>query len=150
LALLLSSFGASNLSSPGADAETNKLTEAFNRIGRFSRWIKSIVRSIVTFIFRIVTFAHCREKKNQIADQTDGILDGGTPGPDNTALPDGPSAGDKANNYDAEAVGMTIQGMISNMTNHDCMSHLVLQSFPHFPLPQPEPSRADWLKKPVS
>ena len=43
LALLLSSFGASNLSAAGgADDDTNKLSEAFNRIGRFRRWVKAI------------------------------------------------------------------------------------------------------------
>ena len=41
LALLLSSFGASNLSAAGgSDDDTNKLSEAFNRIGRFRRWVK--------------------------------------------------------------------------------------------------------------
>lgn len=40
LALLLSSFGASNLSAVGSnDDDTNKLSEAFNRIGRFRRWV---------------------------------------------------------------------------------------------------------------
>ena len=44
LALLLSSFGASNLSAAGGtDDDTNKLSEAFNRIGRFRRWMKSIL-----------------------------------------------------------------------------------------------------------
>ena len=42
LALLLSSFGASNLSAAGgSDDDANKLAEAFNRIGRFKRWVKS-------------------------------------------------------------------------------------------------------------
>lgn len=44
LALLLSSFGASNLSTPSTDADTNKLAEAFNRIGRFIKWIKMKAR----------------------------------------------------------------------------------------------------------
>ena len=44
LALLLSSFGASNLSAAGGgDDDTNKLTEAFSRISRFIRWIKRII-----------------------------------------------------------------------------------------------------------
>jgi hypothetical protein len=44
LALLLSSFGASNLSAAGGgDDDTNKLSEAFSRIGRFIRWIKRII-----------------------------------------------------------------------------------------------------------
>ena len=38
LALLLSSFGASNLSAAGGvDDDTNKLSEAWKRIGRFRR-----------------------------------------------------------------------------------------------------------------
>ncbi|CAG0880165.1 unnamed protein product [Cyprideis torosa] len=44
LALLLSSFGASSLSSPQTDSDTNKLTEAFARFGRFFRWIKGLLR----------------------------------------------------------------------------------------------------------
>ena len=44
LALLLSSFGASNLSGANSDEEgTNKLAEAFNRIGRFKRFIKRLI-----------------------------------------------------------------------------------------------------------
>ena len=45
LALLLSSFGASNLSraSSGEDDGTNKLNEAFRRIGRFKLWFKTSV-----------------------------------------------------------------------------------------------------------
>ena len=44
LALLLSSFGASNLSGASNDEDgTNKLTEAFNRIGRFKRFVKKFV-----------------------------------------------------------------------------------------------------------
>jgi len=44
LALLLSSFGASNLAAPTADAETNKIAEAFIRIGRFKRWVRAGIR----------------------------------------------------------------------------------------------------------
>ncbi|RXG73582.1 Sodium channel protein para [Armadillidium vulgare] len=62
LALLLSSFGASNLSAPQSDGDTNKLAEAFDRIGRFKRWIK---RSILNGL------KHLRAKlTNQISDQT--------------------------------------------------------------------------------
>ena len=44
LALLLSSFGASNLSGASNDEDgTNKLTEAFNRIGRFKRFVKKFI-----------------------------------------------------------------------------------------------------------
>ncbi|XP_046657917.1 sodium channel protein para-like isoform X5 [Daphnia pulicaria] len=61
LALLLSSFGASNLSAPQVDNDTNKLTEAFNRISRFKRW----VRRSVSNGFRMI-----RSKlTNQISDQ---------------------------------------------------------------------------------
>ena len=51
LALLLSSFGASNLSGANNDEDgTNKLTEAFNRIGRFKRFIKNLIMRVVTFL----------------------------------------------------------------------------------------------------
>jgi hypothetical protein len=46
LALLLSSFGASNLSSPQTDQDTNKLAEAFARINRGINFVK---RSIANF-----------------------------------------------------------------------------------------------------
>ena len=46
LALLLSSFGASNLSAAGSvDDDTNKLSEAFNRIGRLRNWTQKICLS---------------------------------------------------------------------------------------------------------
>ena len=56
LALLLSSFGASNLSAGGGgDNDTSKLSEAFNRIGRFRRWVKnSVVRSLIYVKDRII------------------------------------------------------------------------------------------------
>lgn len=42
LALLLSSFGASNLSAPTSDsADTKKLQEAFDRFARGSKWVKN-------------------------------------------------------------------------------------------------------------
>ena len=48
LALLLSSFGASNLSAGGGgDDDNSKLSEAFNRIGRFRRWVKNSVGRIL-------------------------------------------------------------------------------------------------------
>ena len=51
LALLLSSFGASNLSAAGGtDNDANKLTEAFNRIGRLRRWIKKWAGRAMTCI----------------------------------------------------------------------------------------------------
>lgn len=43
LALLLSNFGSSSLSAPTADQETNKIAEAFNRISRFKKWVKSSI-----------------------------------------------------------------------------------------------------------
>lgn len=43
LALLLSNFGSSSLSAPSADQETNKIAEAFNRISRFKKWVKSSI-----------------------------------------------------------------------------------------------------------
>ncbi|XP_064104911.1 sodium channel protein para-like isoform X2 [Macrobrachium nipponense] len=66
LALLLSSFGASNLSAPASDGETNKISEAFDRIARFKAWIK---RSIFNFLKLI------RAKlTNQISDQTPVLM----------------------------------------------------------------------------
>ncbi len=50
LALLLSSFGASNLSAADTDDDTNKLFEAFNRIGRFRRWIKNAVLNALFYV----------------------------------------------------------------------------------------------------
>ena len=51
LALLLSSFGASNLSGANSDEDgTNKLTEAFNRIGRFKRLVKRLLVKGLFFI----------------------------------------------------------------------------------------------------
>ena len=51
LALLLSSFGASNLSGANNDEDgTNKLTEAFNRIGRFKRFAKKLIMRGLNFV----------------------------------------------------------------------------------------------------
>ena len=51
LALLLSSFGASNLSGASNDEDgTNKVTEAFNRIGRFKRWVRRLIVSGLFFL----------------------------------------------------------------------------------------------------
>ncbi|XP_058166618.1 sodium channel protein para isoform X41 [Anopheles ziemanni] len=49
LALLLSNFGSSSLSAPTADNETNKIAEAFNRISRFSNWIKMNIANALKF-----------------------------------------------------------------------------------------------------
>ncbi len=52
LALLLSSFGASNLSAAStADDDTNKLGEAFSRIGRFRRWCTGKVMAAIAFVW---------------------------------------------------------------------------------------------------
>jgi voltage-gated sodium channel type II alpha len=66
LALLLSSFGASNLSAPTSDsADTKKLQEAFDRFSRGSKWIKNRTLHALKFI---------RSKtRNQIGDQTTDI-----------------------------------------------------------------------------
>lgn len=51
LALLLASFGASNLSSPQADnVDTKKLQEAIARFSRFARWIRSKFSSLLNLI----------------------------------------------------------------------------------------------------
>lgn len=64
LALLLSNFGSSNLSVPTADSDTNKITEAFERIGRFNKWVKK----------RIMDFLKALRAKltNQISVQASG------------------------------------------------------------------------------
>lgn len=62
LALLLSSFGASNLSSPQADAETNKLAEAFHRIARFSKWTRSSFGKLLSYLFNMIK---CSKKQKQ-------------------------------------------------------------------------------------
>ncbi|KAK4321725.1 hypothetical protein Pmani_007468 [Petrolisthes manimaculis] len=71
LALLLSSFGASNLSAPASDGETNKLVEAFDRIARFKAWVKRSIMNVLKHIRAKLT--------NQISDQTSETheIDGG-------------------------------------------------------------------------
>lgn len=64
LALLLSNFGSSNLSAPTADNDTNKIAEAFDRIGRFIGWIKGTVSHIA----KVIRF----KLTNQISDQPPG------------------------------------------------------------------------------
>ncbi|XP_044316899.1 sodium channel protein para isoform X41 [Drosophila rhopaloa] len=61
LALLLSNFGSSSLSAPTADNDTNKIAEAFNRIGRFKSWVKRNVADCFKLIRNKLT--------NQISDQ---------------------------------------------------------------------------------
>ncbi|XP_034184266.1 sodium voltage-gated channel paralytic isoform X4 [Osmia lignaria lignaria] len=66
LALLLSNFGSSNLSAPTADNDTNKITEAINRITRFVKWIKRNFLYLAKMMRAKLT--------NQISDQApDGI-----------------------------------------------------------------------------
>ncbi|XP_030378202.1 sodium channel protein para isoform X8 [Scaptodrosophila lebanonensis] len=61
LALLLSNFGSSSLSAPTADNDTNKIAEAFNRIGRFKNWVKRNIADCFKLIRNKLT--------NQISDQ---------------------------------------------------------------------------------
>ncbi|XP_076621061.1 sodium voltage-gated channel paralytic isoform X7 [Colletes latitarsis] len=66
LALLLSNFGSSNLSAPTADNDTNKITEAIDRIARFVKWIKRNVLYLAKLMRAKFT--------NQISDQAPEIL----------------------------------------------------------------------------
>lgn len=62
--MLLSNFGSSSLSAPTADNETNKIAEAFNRISRFKKWIKSSIMNGLKAIKNKIT--------NQISVQPSG------------------------------------------------------------------------------
>ncbi|XP_076682987.1 sodium voltage-gated channel paralytic isoform X35 [Andrena cerasifolii] len=75
LALLLSNFGSSNLSAPSADNDTNKITEAIDRIARFVKWIKRNVLYLAKMMRAKFT--------NQISDQAPGE------GPSNSWKEDG-------------------------------------------------------------
>ncbi|XP_043273603.1 sodium channel protein para isoform X4 [Venturia canescens] len=75
LALLLSNFGSSNLSAPTADNDTNKITEAIDRIARFIQWIKRNCAEAAKFMRAKFT--------NQISDQAPGE------GPSNSWKEDG-------------------------------------------------------------
>lgn len=66
LALLLSNFGSSSLSSPTADQDTNKIAEAFNRISRFTDWIKKNVADFLKILKNKLT--------NQIAIHAPGKM----------------------------------------------------------------------------
>ncbi|XP_052752159.1 sodium channel protein para isoform X19 [Galleria mellonella] len=74
LALLLSNFGSSSLSTPTADQDTNKIAEAFNRISRFIDWIKRNVADFMKLVKNKLT--------NQIAihapERVDNELELGT------------------------------------------------------------------------
>ncbi|XP_050562496.1 sodium channel protein para isoform X35 [Spodoptera frugiperda] len=74
LALLLSNFGSSSLSTPTADQDTNKIAEAFNRISRFIDWVKRNVADVMKLLKNKLT--------NQIAihapERVDNELELGT------------------------------------------------------------------------
>ncbi|XP_032452139.1 voltage-gated sodium channel alpha subunit isoform X9 [Nasonia vitripennis] len=75
LALLLSNFGSSNLSAPSADNDTNKITEAIDRISRFIAWTKRNILNLLKMLRAKFT--------NQISDQAPGE------GPSNSWKEDG-------------------------------------------------------------
>ncbi|XP_058055250.1 sodium channel protein para isoform X9 [Anopheles bellator] len=84
LALLLSNFGSSSLSAPTADNETNKIAEAFNRISRFSNWIKLNIANALKFVKNKLTSQiasvqpaeHCENELELTPDDilADGLL----------------------------------------------------------------------------
>lgn len=87
LALLLASFGASNLSSPQADnVDTKKLQEAIGRFSRFSKWIKCNLSSM---IYRIATCGR-RQRRQQRGKEASGGISANKTG----AYYDGTSAND--------------------------------------------------------
>ncbi|XP_047506155.1 sodium channel protein para isoform X18 [Pieris napi] len=65
LALLLSNFGSSSLSTPTADQDTNKIAEAFNRISRFIDWVKKNAADVLKIVKSKLT--------NQIAIHAPGL-----------------------------------------------------------------------------
>ncbi|KAJ2949663.1 hypothetical protein O0L34_g15590 [Tuta absoluta] len=65
LALLLSNFGSSSLSTPTADQDTNKIAEAFNRISRFNAWVKKNINEFLKMLKNKLT--------NQIAIHAPGL-----------------------------------------------------------------------------
>ncbi|XP_045484106.1 sodium channel protein para isoform X15 [Pieris rapae] len=65
LALLLSNFGSSSLSTPTADQDTNKIAEAFNRISRFIDWVKKNAADFLKIVKSKLT--------NQIAIHAPGL-----------------------------------------------------------------------------
>lgn len=66
LALLLSNFGSSSLSTPTADQDTNKIAEAFNRISRFIDWVKRNINEFLKLLKNKLT--------NQIAIHAPGKM----------------------------------------------------------------------------
>ncbi|UYV77088.1 para [Cordylochernes scorpioides] len=82
LALLLSSFGASNLSAAPADsADTKKLAEAFDRFARAWRWVKNLIFSVLKQLRSKVT--------NQIGDQTPDLREDLEETPQSDIMADG-------------------------------------------------------------
>lgn len=64
LALLLASFGASNLSSPQTDSvDTKKLQIAIARFSRFARWTRSLLSALVEFFLIKLHFKSAKKKK---------------------------------------------------------------------------------------
>ncbi|XP_047506164.1 sodium channel protein para isoform X26 [Pieris napi] len=81
LALLLSNFGSSSLSTPTADQDTNKIAEAFNRISRFIDWVKKNAADVLKIVKSKLTnqiAIHAPERvDNELelgADIEDGVL----------------------------------------------------------------------------
>ncbi|XP_050676151.1 sodium channel protein para isoform X7 [Leptidea sinapis] len=81
LALLLSNFGSSSLSTPTADQDTNKIAEAFNRISRFIDWVKKNVADFMKIVKNKLTnqiAIHAPERgDNELElgnDLDDGVL----------------------------------------------------------------------------
>ena len=83
LALLLSSFGASNLSSGPEEGEPNKLAQAIDRIDRFIAWVK---RSIKAGIMAVINKVRGR-KADAVADGSRSLPLDNTD--DNETLADG-------------------------------------------------------------
>ncbi|XP_064475313.1 sodium channel protein para-like isoform X2 [Ornithodoros turicata] len=99
LALLLSSFGASNLSQANPDSgDTKKLQEAIDRLHRARNWIKSCCLKLAKS-FR-------RKPRNQIADQTTDIREELEDGGGEVVLLDGqvPMRDKKSDHKDLEVV----------------------------------------------
>ncbi|XP_066158520.1 sodium channel protein para isoform X2 [Euwallacea fornicatus] len=111
LALLLSNFGSSSLSAPaGADNDTNKIAEAFDRIGRVINWIKSNC----THFAKLLRF----KLTNQISDQPSDTRGGNLDIQDDDIIADGMIFKDKKSSKDklevtiGEGMEFTIHGDI--------------------------------------
>ena len=93
LALLLSSFGASNLSSGPDEGEPNKLAQAIDRIDRFIAWVK---RSIRAGIMAVINKVRGR-KADAVADGSRSLPLDNTD--DNETLADGYLANNANDKY---------------------------------------------------